>query len=136
MTYQTSKQDRFHCLSPMVGLTKARPNYSIEKLAYIYPYCWTRLSGHTSYCFIVSACVAFWNLTPQLKIVIPSIALFIERSGIVHSMFSYSLLGVPNRSALDFNLCLLWLKFPRSFLYQLCWKFLLLCWHRTFYPPL
>ena len=52
----------------------------------------------------------------------PSIALFVGRSGFV---FSYSLFEIPNRSALDFVLVLAEIsKFP-----LLCWKFLLLCWH-------
>ena len=76
--------------------------YSIAKS--VYSYCWTRLSGHTSYSFTLSACVtvAFWNLNPQLKFVIPSIALFSPRSGFVH-LFNYLLFGILNRSAaLDF----------------------------------
>ena len=32
----------------------------------------------------------------------PLIASFNVRSGFVHSVFSYSLFGIPNRSALDF----------------------------------
>ena len=36
-----------------------------------------------------------------IKIVLPSIATFTERSGLVYSVFS-SLIGIPNRSALHF----------------------------------
>ena len=39
---------------------------------------------------------------PTIKIVIPSIPSFIARPGFVHSLFSYSLFGIPNKSALDF----------------------------------
>ena len=74
------------------------------------------MSGLTSYSFTMSTCVvAFWNLNPQLKIVMLLIASFTVRSGFVHSVFSYSLFGFLNRSALDF--VFLQLKFPRSFLY-------------------
>ena len=37
-----------------------------------------------------------------IKIVTPSIASFIARSGFVHSVFSYSLFVNPNSSALNF----------------------------------
>ena len=44
----------------------------------------------------------------------------------VHSMLSYSLFGIPNRSAFDFMFVLaeIFYKFP-----LLIWKFLILCWH-------
>ena len=39
---------------------------------------------------------------PTIKMVIPSIALFVARFGFMHSVFSYSLFGIPNWSALEF----------------------------------
>ena len=56
-----------------------------------------------------------WNLNPQLKIIIPSIASFIARTGFVHSAFSYLLFGIPNRSAIDFMFVVV--EIPTSFLY-------------------
>ena len=82
-----------------------------------------------NYYLTVSGCVGFWRLNPQLiiRIVIPSI-LFIARSGFVHSVFSYTRY-LKFQTGQHLILCLLMLKFPRSFLYYIWWKFLLLCWH-------
>ena len=60
-----------------------------------------------------------------IKIVIPSIASFVERSGFVHLVFSCLLFGGQH---LQLTLCLFQLKRPKSF-YYICWKFLQLCWH-------
>ena len=66
----------------------------------------------------MSACVAFRNLSAQLKFDIPSITSLVAILGFVHSVFSYSILGILNRSALAIAE-ISW-KFP-----NLCWKFLL-----------
>ena len=50
----------------------------------------------------VHMCACGILINPQLKIVMPSVAPFVERSGFVHSVFSYLLIEIPNRLALDF----------------------------------
>ena len=47
----------------------------------------------------MSACVAFRNLSAQLKFDIPSITSLVAIFGFVHLVFSYSILGILNRSA-------------------------------------
>ena len=89
--------------------------YSIVKL--FYPYCWTRLSSHTSYFFTVSACVALWNLNPRLKwsyyqlhCSLQDLGLFIHDKCLATHYLEFQT-GQP------LTLCLLQLEFSRSFLY-------------------
>ena len=59
--------------------------------------------------------VCHFKINWQVKIVIISITSFTARSRFVHSLFGYSLIGILNRSALDFMF--VQLKYPRSFLH-------------------
>ena len=100
--------------------------YSIVKLVYNIL---TAVQPYLIFLYSVHMC-GILNLNPQLEFFIPSIASFTARSGFVHSVFSYSIFGIPNRSAPDCVRCSkISYKFP-----LLCWKLLLLCWHYAFQP--
>ena len=92
-----------------------------RKLAHSYS--WTRSSNHTSYCLTLSICMVFQNSNAQSR---SDHTINYHLSQDPCALFSYSLSGIPNRSALDFMFVLAEICWSFA---PLCWKFLLLCQH-------